>query len=103
MNLREAKAQVEKEHPELKGTGKVQAIKDLREDDATAVRLKEQKAQLRVDETGRKGGLTFKDLCDLVDKGRELGIDPTVVVTGDYWLTNRIEGREGYRSKWLEV
>lgn len=31
MNLRDAKAQIEREHPELTGTAKLQAIKELRE------------------------------------------------------------------------
>jgi hypothetical protein len=31
VNLREAKAQIERDHPELTGTAKLQAIKELRE------------------------------------------------------------------------
>jgi hypothetical protein len=36
MNLRDAKAQVEREHPELTGTAKIEAIKALRDQDKTA-------------------------------------------------------------------
>lgn len=36
MNLRDAKAQVEREHPELTGTAKIEAIKALREQGKTA-------------------------------------------------------------------
>lgn len=35
MNLRDAKAQVEREHPELTGTAKIEAIKALRVQDKT--------------------------------------------------------------------
>lgn len=68
-----------------------------------AVRPTDQTVQLRAEEEKRKEGLTFKDLCELVDKGRERGIDPNALVLGDYWIRNRIDGRDGYRPKWLEV
>lgn len=57
--------------------------------------------QVRADEKDRKEGLTFQDLCDLVDQGREIGIDADTVITGDTWITNRIKDRDGYRIRWL--
>lgn len=36
MNLRDAKAQVERDHPELTGTAKIEAIKALRDQDKSA-------------------------------------------------------------------
>jgi hypothetical protein len=36
VNLRDAKAQIERDHPELTGTAKIQAIKALREQDAAS-------------------------------------------------------------------
>jgi hypothetical protein len=60
------------------------------------------KNQIRVTEANKKSSLTFKDLCDLVDKGREAGVEPGTVVAGDTYVTH-VKGREGYVLKYLEV
>lgn len=126
MDLREIKNAVDQRYPGWSRKQKIALISELRtrEKDARqtgrpfslaeeldrspsrpapSVRVIPQAAQVRADETGRKEGLTFGDLCALVDKGRALGIDPTAVVLGDHWLGNRVPDRAGYRVRWLEV
>ncbi|MFF8406900.1 hypothetical protein ACF06P_35395 [Streptomyces sp. NPDC015684] len=62
-----------------------------------------QTPRFRAEEKSRKAGVTFADLCELVEKGRAAGIDPAAVVVGDYYITGTPKGRDGYRTKWLEV
>jgi len=129
MDLQEIKKAVDERHPDWPRREKIKLISELRtrEKDALrtgrpfslaeeldrwgdpaaqpapSVRVIPQAAQVRADETGRRQGLTFGDLCALVDKGRELEIDPTAVVLGDHWIGNKIPDRIGYRLRWMEV
>ena len=68
-----------------------------------AIEMSNQQVRVRANEAARRQGLTFADLCDLVDKGREVGIDPAAVIVGDTWLSNRPKGRDGYRLRWIEL
>jgi hypothetical protein len=109
MKIREAIEHIESDHPELAGSARIEAIKDLREHPErhkacrTAVRETPGAAKLQVDESGRRLGVTFGDLCDLVDQGRELGIGRTTVVTGDTYIAGSPVERKGYTVKYLEV
>ncbi|MCI3277529.1 hypothetical protein [Streptomyces cylindrosporus] len=58
---------------------------------------------LKVTEKSKRDGITFAELCELVDKGRELGVDPSTLVSGDTWIRNRPGDREGYRLRYLEL
>ncbi|MEU6552112.1 hypothetical protein ABZ915_17775 [Streptomyces sp. NPDC046915] len=62
-----------------------------------------QTPRFRAEEKSKKSGVTFADLCELVDKGRAAGIDGESQVLGDYWVWGTPQGREGYIAKWLEV
>lgn len=129
MDLREIKKAVDERHPDWTRKQKIELISELRTRErdaqqtgrsfslaeeldlwdhpatrlAPSVRVIPQAAQVRADETSRKQGLTFGDLCAIVDKGRELGVDPTAVVLGDHWLGNKVPDRNGYRMRWMEV
>jgi hypothetical protein len=75
MDLRDAKAQIEREHPELAGSAKVAAIKRLRDADRPAKSASaggpavcgscEQPSQVKV-ERGWPAALGFVALCELV-------------------------------------
>lgn len=127
MGLREIKEAVDRRHPDWPRKQKIELIKELRDQEdaaakagkpfslaeelglpeptpkAPSVRVIPQEAQIRAEETGRKQGLTFGDLCALVDKGRALGIDPSAVVLSEYWLGNKVPDRAGYRCRWMEI
>lgn len=60
-------------------------------------------AKLRAQEEAKRLGITFGDLCELVDQGREMEVDPSTPVTGDTWLAGKPAGRDGYKLKFLEV
>lgn len=62
-----------------------------------------QTPRFRAEEKTKKAGLTFADLCELVDKGREAGLDPETAILGDYYVFGTPQGRQGVRIKWLEV
>lgn len=68
-----------------------------------AVTAKNIEPHYRATEGSRKQGITFSDLCELVDKGREANIDPSAPVLGDTWLRNQVKDRDGYRVRWIEV
>lgn len=68
-----------------------------------AVTAKNIVPRYRAAETSRKEGITFGDLCELVDKGRDANIDSSAPVLGDTWITNKVKDRDGYRLRWIEV
>lgn len=129
MGLGEIKEAVDRRYPNWPRRERLELIKELRDREAaanrsgepfslaeelgtqdeqvagpkSAARVVPQEPWLRADETAKKQGLTFGDLCALVDKGRELGVDPTTVVLGDYWISNKVPNRAGYRARWMEI
>lgn len=58
--------------------------------------------RIRATEADRKVGLTFADLCELVDQGRQRGVAPASAVLGASWLKN-VKDRDGYLMKFLEA
>lgn len=68
-----------------------------------AVRATTAAVRLRADEDAARAGLTFADLCALVDQGRELGIEPNALVTGDTWIRGRPADRKSYKLRYVEV
>lgn len=71
MNLRDAKDQIEREHPELTGTAKIVAIKELRERSAAAAKA--------VPDTGGQAGTTVPEDASAADQPTQAGV-------GEAWL-----------------
>lgn len=68
------------------------------------VNASNQQVVFRADEAEKRAGITFADLCELVDRGREAGTAAETVVSGDTWIRGSLpKGRNGYRLKFIEV
>jgi hypothetical protein len=69
-----------------------------------AVKTENLQPRIRADETSRKTGITFNDLCELVDRGREAGVDQSAPIFAETWsFKNAPSGRKGVRVRFLEV